>query len=606
MPDPVYILGINAYHGDASAALIVDGQLVAAIEEERFNRIKHWAGFPAESIRYCLDVAGIRPDQLDHVAVSFDPRANMAKRLAFVAKNRPSLSSLVDRVKRQGKTLSLEDQLAQALGVDRSALRARIHRVEHHQAHVAAGFLISPFEEAAVLSVDGMGDFTSTLTAHARGTAWTELDRVYYPHSLGFLYNALTMYLGFPHYGDEYKVMGLAPYGEPEFVDVIRRLVRPKGDTFELDLDYFTHHKQGIRMAWNDGAPTVAPFHSARLERELGPMRKSGEPLTPRHDNIARSLQVVTEEILLHLLNRLHARTGSTNVCLTGGVAMNSVANGKVTRNTPFENVYVPAGAADNGTSFGAAFYVWNRVLGQPRSFVQNHAYWGYEAPEDTIAAALDRVGLPAQRLDDDALIETTVDHLIDGRVIGWYQGRMEFGARALGSRSLIADPRRTDMRDVINLRIKFREKFRPFAPSILEEHVAEWFELDEHAPYMEKVLPIREEKRPLIPAVTHVDGSGRLQSVSRETNPRYHALITRFHERTGIPIVLNTSLNENEPVVRLPEEAISCFLRTDMDVLVLGPYVVDRHAPDFPEAFRTRVPLRPGELPVRPEAVPA
>ncbi|GAB5522009.1 MAG: carbamoyltransferase [Rhodothermales bacterium] len=593
-----YILGINAYHGDASAALVADGQLVAAIEEERFNRVKHWAGFPAQSIRYCLDVAGVQPEELNHIAISFDPRANMGRRLAFVARNRPSVSSLVDRLKRQGKTLSLEEQCANAMGVERNALRARFHRVEHHQAHVAAGFLISPFDEAAVLSVDGMGDFTSTLTAHGRGTAWDELERVFYPHSIGFLYNAITMYLGFPHYGDEYKVMGLAPYGEPEFADVFRRIIHPKGDSFELDLSYFTHHKDGIRMAWNDGAPIVEPFHSEKLERELGLSRSKDEPLTSHHDNIARSLQVVTEEILLHLLRRLQARTGMPNVCLTGGVAMNSVANGKITRETPFENVYVPAGAADNGTSFGAAFYVWNRTLGMPRTFVQDHAYWGYEAPPEACAAALKAVGIEAEPVEEKALLDTTVDHLISGRVVGWYQGRMEFGARALGCRSLLADPRRADMRDVINLRIKFREKFRPFAPSILEEHVGEWFDPPEHAPYMERVLPIREEKRPLIPAVTHVDGSGRLQSVSKATNPRYHALISRFHEATGVPIVLNTSLNENEPIVMRPEEALSCFLRTDMDVLVLGPYVVDRHAPGFPEAFRARMTLKPGELP--------
>lgn len=598
MPRPIYILGLNAYHGDASAALVADGVLVAAVEEERFNRVKHWAGFPAASIRACLNAAGIGPEQLDHVAVSFDPRANLGRRLAFVARHRPSLSSLVDRVRRQGKTLGLEEQLAAALGVERAALRARFHRVEHHQAHVAAGFLLSPFEEAAVLSVDGMGDFTSTLTAHGRGTAWTELDRVYYPHSIGFLYSAITMYLGFPHYGDEYKVMGLAPYGEPTFLDLFRRIISPKGDTFELNLDYFTHHQRGIRMAWNGGAPVVEPFHSERLERELGPMRRAGEPLTSHHDDVARSLQAVTEEIVVHLLQRLHAKTRTPRVCLTGGVAMNSVANGKVTRETPFESVYVPAGAADNGTSFGAAFYVWNRVLGRPRAFVQDHAYWGTEATPAECAAALAEAGLPSETLGDDALLDATVDAMIDGKVVGWFQGRMEFGARALGNRSLIADPRRTDMRDVINLRIKFREKFRPFAPSILEEHVAEWFDPAEPAPYMEKVLPIREEKRPLIPAVTHVDGSGRLQSVSRTTNPRYHALITRFHERTGVPIVLNTSLNENEPVVRLPREAISCFLRTDMDVLVLGNHVVDRHAPDFPAHLRERVALKPGELP--------
>ncbi len=569
------ILGINAYHGDASAALVVDGQLVAAVEEERFNRIKHWAGFPGQSIQYCLDFAGITIDQVQHVAISFNPSANLGKRLAFVAKHRPSFRAILDRLKRQGKTLGIEDQLAQSLGVDRSRIKAQIHRIEHHQTHVAAGFLVSPFEEAAVLSVDGMGDFTSTLTAYAKGNDWQEHSRVYFPHSIGFLYSALTMYLGFPYYGDEYKVMGLAPYGEPEFVDFFHKMIQPKGDVFELNLDYFTHHQQGVKMKWNDGAPTVEPFYSRKLTDELGPARDPKAEMTHRHENIAKSLQVVTEQIIVHLLNKLHARTGSKNVCMTGGVAMNSVANGKITSQTPFENVYIPAGAADNGTSFGAAFHVWNRQLGKPRNFIQDHAYWGDEATEAECEAAVIKSGYHYEKLADDQMLDRVTDLILGGNVLGWFQGRMEFGARALGNRSLIADPRRTDMRDIINLKIKFREKFRPFAPSILEEHVGEWFEIDEAAPYMEKVLPIRKEKHSIIPAVTHVDGSGRLQSVSKKTNPRYHALISRFFEKTGVPILLNTSLNENEPIVRTPEQALGVLTRTSMDAMALGGYLV-------------------------------
>jgi carbamoyltransferase len=343
-------------------------------------------------------------------------------------------------------------------------------------------------------------------------------------------------------------------------------------------------------MKWNDGAPIVQPFHSSKLVEELGPMRVKGEELTSRHDNIAKSLQVVSEEIILHLLRQLHDKTKSKNLCLSGGVAMNSVANGKITSETPFRNVYIPAGAADNGTCFGAAYYVWNRVLGRPRSFVQEHAYWGCESDDRTCVSAIDQARVPYEQLDPVDLLEATVSQLLDGKVVGWFQGRMEFGARALGNRSLIADPRRADMRDIINLRIKFREKFRPFAPSILEEHVSEWFEIDEPTPYMEKVFPIRPEKQAEIPAVTHVDGTGRLQTVAKSSNPLYHSLISRFYEKTGVPILLNTSLNENEPVVRTPAEAISCFLRTDMDALVLGNCVIDRHRPDFPMHLRGRV----------------
>src|SRR6516165_10351612 len=288
------ILGLNAYHGDASAAIVVDGKLIAAVEEERFNRIKHWAGFPAQSICYCLEQGGISPRDLDHVAISFDPRANLLRRLGFVATHFPSPRAIIDRIRRQGKTLGLVDQFAAAVGLGRGDLKARFHRIEHHQTHVAAGFLISPFDEAAVLSIDGMGDFTSTLTAHGSGTTWHDLDRVFFPHSLGYLYSAMTMYLGFPHYGDEYKVMGLAPYGEPEFLDVFRKIIRPVHDTFELNLDYFQHPKQGIRMTWNDGAPVVHPFHSPHLESQLGPPRREGEECTRHHENIARSLQAVT------------------------------------------------------------------------------------------------------------------------------------------------------------------------------------------------------------------------------------------------------------------------------------------------------------------------
>jgi carbamoyltransferase len=571
------ILGLNAYHGDASAALVIDGQLVAAVEEERINRIKHWAGFPSQSIRYCLDQAGIDARDLDHVAISFNPQANFFRRIGFVVTHFPSPRAVIDRVKRQRKTLGLEDQFAASVSCPRGELKARFHRIEHHQTHVSAGFLVSPFEEAAILSIDGMGDFKSTVTAYGSKTSWREYDHVFFPHSLGYLYTAMTMYLGFPNYGDEYKVMGLAPYGEPEFVEVLRRMVFPKGDTFELNLDYFVHHKQGIRMTWNDGAPVVAPFHSRRLEQELGPRRQPSDEVTRRDENIARSLQVVTEEIIFHLLERLHAKSRSRNVCLTGGVAMNSVANGKVSRETPFEHVYVPAGAADNGTSFGAAFLVWNRTLGHPRAFVQDHAYWGSAFDSAACAQAIGEAGIPFETHDEARLIDLATDLLLEGKIVGWFQGRMEFGARALGNRSLLADPRRTDMRDIINLQIKYREKFRPFAPSILEECVHNWFELDESTPYMEKVFPIRREKRDRIPAVTHVDGSGRLQTVSKHSNRLYHMLIARFYEKTGVPILLNTSLNENEPIVRTPAEAIDCFLRTNMDALVLGNHLIDR-----------------------------
>ena len=577
---PTAILGINAFHGDSSAALVVDGKLIAAVEEERFNRVKHWAGFPAESIRYCLAAGGLTVRDLDHVSVSFNPRANWQVKAAFAVRQAFAARSYIwQRIKRTGKQASLRQLLADATGVAEGDVRAAFHSVEHHQAHVASGFPISPYKEAAILSIDGMGDFVSTMLAGGKGNTWEVYGKTYYPHSIGLLYSSVTMLLGFPHYGDEYKVMGLAPYGRPRHVDALRKVIRPTAQGFELNLDYFRHHRVGIRLGWEGGAPVVSPFYSRKLEELLGPTRDPKTPVTELHQDLAASLQVVTEEIILHLLQVLHRRHPSDNVVVVGGVAMNSVANGKITAATPFKNAYIPAGAADNGGSFGSAFYVWHRVLNKPRGFELQHGYWGPEPEEPAIIAAVaaESARVKADKLARAALIERTVDALCRGEVIGWFQGRMEFGARALGNRSLLADPRRLDMRDIINLKIKFREKFRPFAPSILAEHVAAYFERDEPAPFMEKVFKIREEKRAEIPAVTHVDGTGRLQSVDRKTNPLYWELIEAFRKRTGVPILLNTSLNENEPIVHTPAQALSCFLRTKMDVIVLGSYFVTR-----------------------------
>ncbi|MBD0388435.1 MAG: carbamoyltransferase [Nostoc sp. C3-bin3] len=569
------ILGINAYHGDAAACLVQDGKLIAAVEEERFTRVKHWAGFPSQSIRYCLQVGGITAQQLDHIAVSFNPKANLSRKLIFTLLKRPSLQSLVDRFRKQRKSASIQEELVEACGCSLDAIKAKIHNIEHHPTHAAHSFFISPFEQAAILSVDGMGDFASTVLGAGRDNELQYFARTYFPHSLGYLYNAITLYLGFPSYGDEYKVMGLAPYGEPEYLSAFRKIVYPKGDGLELNLDYFTHHKQGISMKWNKGTPLVEPFHSRELEKLLGAMRHPEAEITSKHQNIAASLQAVTEEIIFYLLNRLHDHFPSENLCLAGGVAMNSVVNGKISQNTPFKNIYVPPGAADSGTAIGAAFYVWQQVLKQPKNFILEHAAWGCEFSDEECLQALQKHGLAIEALEREELLEQVVDALCEGKVIGWFQGRMEFGARALGNRSILADPRRADMRDILNLKIKLRESFRPFAPSILEEAVEEYFVVSESAPFMERVLTIRPEKRTQIPAVVHVDGSGRLQSVSRETNPLYWDLINAFRQCTGVPMLLNTSFNENEPIVCTPQEAIDCFLRTDMDILVLGSYYV-------------------------------
>ncbi|MDE2579971.1 MAG: carbamoyltransferase [Hyphomicrobiales bacterium] len=578
----VIVLGLNAFHGDASACILRDGVLIAAAEEERFRRIKHWAGFPAQATGYCLEEAGVRLADVDHVAVNSDPRANFGRKVIYAALKRPDIKLAFDRLKNQRKRISIERELTDAF--PGQTFDGAVHRVEHHLAHLASAFLVSPFDRAAVVSVDGFGDFSSSAWGVGEGGDMDVLGRVYFPHSLGVFYQAITQHIGFPHYGDEYKVMGLAPYGQPKMLDAMRRIVTLQHDgSFALDLQYFRHHREKIAYAWEGGAPSVGALFSPALEDLLGPARKRDEALTQRHMDIAHSAQAMYEEAFFHLLNKLHARCGAEAVALAGGCAMNSVANGKVARRTPFRKIYVQAAAGDAGGAIGAAMQVW-RAQGGARTFQMRHAYWG---PHYGGAAIAETIAGEAKRLQDaDCLIETldeptllarTADAIAAGEVVGWFQGRMEWGPRALGNRSILGDPRRADMKDILNIKIKRRESFRPFAPSVLSEAVDAWFEEDGEAPFMMQVYQIRAEKRPVIPAVTHVDGSGRLQSVHADTNPRYHRLITAFAARTNVPMVLNTSFNESEPIVTHPREALDCFLRTNMDVLVLGETMIRR-----------------------------
>ncbi len=580
------IVGINAFHGDASAVVLRDGGLVAAVEEERYRRVKHCAGFPREAVRACLEMAGIAPGEVDHVAVSRRPRAHLWRKVAFALRARPDTGLVRDRLRNAGRVRDLAATVGEALALAPAHARPRIHEIEHHPAHLASAFFVSPFEEAAVCAIDGFGDFVSTSFGVGRGPTLQVLERVFFPHSIGLLYLAITQYLGFLKYGDEYKVMGLAPYGEPRYADALRELVclRP-GGRFELDLSYFRHWSGGARMTWADGEPVLDPVYAPKLEALLGPARRPDEALGPRHEAVAASLQAVFEEAALHVLLEVHERTRLPRLCLAGGCAMNSVMNGKIRERTPFKEVYIQPAAADNGTALGAAFYVWHQRLGRPRGFVMEHGYWGPEFGAVEVRAALGSAAAELARLgcaiaemgNEDDLCDWTARRIAEGRVVGWFQGRMEWGARALGARSILADPRRADMREIINTRIKFREKFRPFAPSVLEEALDEYFVGAVPDPFMVQVYPVREDKRSVIPAVTHVDGSGRLQTVSRRTNPRYWRLLKAFEKETGIPLLLNTSFNENEPIVRTPGQALDCFLRTRMDVLVLGDTVVSK-----------------------------
>lgn len=597
------ILGLNAFHGDSSACLVRDGEVVAAAEEERFRRIKHWAGFPSQAIAYCLEEAGVTLNEIGVVAVNSHPAANVWRKVQFALGRRPAFHLIVDRLRNQTKRQSIEANLADAFPGQK--FRGTVQRVEHHLSHLASAFLVSPFQDAAVASIDGFGDFSSAAWGVGQATSLEIEDRIYFPHSLGVFYQALTQYLGFPNYGDEYKVMGLAPYGRIEYLPQMHKIVNlTNAGRFAIDLRFFRHHREKVDYTWEGGSPHVGTLYSSALEELLGPARSQEEPLKQRHWDIARSVQAMYEEAFFHLLDHLYEKYRLDSLALAGGCAMNSVANGKVFRQSSFKRLYIQSAAGDAGGAIGAAIYSWHQLGSKvvevagaehvPGSLsgdslqgrrVMDHAYLGPAASEEEVTALLEsrRADIAenkcqvAQFADEIDLCRRTAEAISRGEVVGWFQGRMEWGPRALGNRSIVCDPRREDMKDILNLKIKRRESFRPFAPSILYENVAEWFEEEGDVPFMMQVYQIRAEKRSLIPAVTHVDGSGRLQTVYKTTNPRYWRLIACFEDLTGVPMVLNTSFNENEPVVCTALEALDCFLRTKMDVLVLGNKFIQR-----------------------------
>jgi carbamoyltransferase len=566
------VLGINAYHGDASAALIVDGDVVAAVEEERFTRIKHDTSFPLRAVRYCLEAGNIRPQDLDHIALSRNPTANLGRRLALAVGSRAGRTVAPARAANLRRILRAKATLAEGLGIPKLRLRAKAHFIEHHLAHIASSFFASSFDRAAVLSVDGFGDMVSAMWGVGEGARLRIMGEVTFPHSLGVFYTAVTQFLGFPKYGDEYKVMGLSAYGEPAHLDEMRRIVDRDGLSYRLNLAYFRHHQDGASMTWVGGAPELGPLWGSGMAAAFGPPRLDpSEPMEGRHWDVAASMQRRLEEVLLGMLRDLHDRTGLEAVCLAGGVALNCVVNGRIRTETPFRELYIQPAANDAGTSIGAALYVQNHKLGRERSFVMDHAYFGPEFGADRCARALKEAEVAFEELPEHQVITRTADALAEGKVVGWYQGRMEFGPRALGNRSILTDPRRPEMKDILNARIKHRESFRPFAPSILEDATGNYFDQDYPSPFMLLTYDVRPGKREEIPAPTHVDGTGRLQTVRRNQNPRFYALIKAFGERTGVPVLLNTSFNENEPICCTPEEAVDTFTRTRLDVLVLG-----------------------------------
>jgi len=582
----MYILGLNTYHGDSSACILENGELVTAVEEERFRRIKHWAGFPSEAIRYCLKEVKIEVKDLDHIAVNRNPNSNILKKAIFSFRKNNSFNLVKDRLKNAHRVKGIKSKLAEQFKMDSSKLKAKLCHVEHHVAHLSSTFFVSPFDKAAVVSMDGFGDFVGAMWGVGRGEKIEVKERIFFPHSLGLFYQSITQYLGFNKYGDEYKVMGLAPYGEPVYLDKMRQIIRlDRNGMFKLNLEYFNHHTEGVPMTWEAGEPQIPPVFSQKLVELLGPARNSDEDISERHKNIASSLQAIYEEVFFHLLNYVFEKTKIRTLCLSGGCAMNSVANGKIFDNTQFQEVYIQPAAGDAGGAIGSAFYVWHQVLNQSRSFVLEKPYLGPEFSDYEIKLVLEnheivfkKEGYMIDKFEDrNRLCQKTARSISEGKVVGWFQGRMEWGSRALGNRSIIVDPRYARMKDVLNASIKRREPFRPFAPSILLEKTGDYFGVDYPVPFMLKVYPVHPEKRTVIPAVTHVDGTGRLQTVKREDNILYWQLIKEFEKLTGVPVVLNTSFNENEPIVCTPNEALNCFLRTEMDVLVIGKYMILR-----------------------------
>ncbi len=567
----MYILGINAYHADSSAALLRNGEVIFATEEERFERIKHWAGLPLKSIAFCLEAEGISIKDVAAICIGRDPKAKLKNKIRYTLSNRKiAMAMFKQRFSNRNDLQSIEGQITETFGYC-----PPVQYIEHHRAHLASAFFSSPFDEAAVVSIDGSGDFSTVMIGRAKNNTIEVLESQDFPVSIGIFYSAFTQFLGFPYYGDEYKVMGLSPYGQPVFLEEMRKVIwSGKKTILEWDKSYFD--LEGGVISYENNMPIVSTlFKKEKIESIFGKKKSKTDEFEQRHKDIASSVQKRTEELIFEILIRAFELTGLDKVCIAGGVAQNSVANGKVLEHTPFKQLYIPSAGHDAGISMGAAQYYYFNDLKNERIEPLYNANLGISFTNDQIKGILDELNLEATYMEDEQLFEYLATQISTSAVVGFFDGRAEFGPRALGSRSILADPRNEKAQQLLNEKIKKRESFRPFAPSVLEEFGSTYFENYQFTPFMERVLPIKQEMRSKIPAVTHVDGSGRLQSVSKELRPRYHALITKFYEKTGVPILINTSFNENEPVVNHPKEALDCFFRTNLDVLVLQNYVL-------------------------------
>lgn len=568
------ILGINTFHAGSSAAIVVDGIPIAAIAEERLNRTKYFAGFPKLAILKCLEIASLKFSDIDAVAVGRDSSANLHKKLEFAIKNPSRLLNLA-KIRQKSKGFDdLKTMIAKECGVEEAILRFDSYNVEHHLAHTASAYFASEWEYSAGITIDGSGDFVSCLMSECVGSEIRPLQKIYVPHSLGTLYTAVCQFIGYGKYGDEGKVMGLAPLGSDEYAEFFQGMLRPTSKGFELNPDYFLPFGANQGMEINDsGEMIVHRLYSDKFIQELGEPREPYSEITKRDENIAFGLQRIFEKYYLRLLALLHERLPTSRISMAGGCVLNSVANGKLLIETPFRETCIQPAAGDDGLSLGAALYVSNSILKEGVRWKMENAYLGDEYSDHYIRTELERYKLRYVELDRDELLDRTSDEIMNGNVIGWFQGRMEWGPRALGNRSILAHPGFPNMKEILNARIKHREAFRPFAPSVLVERQTEIFEQDHPSPFMLHVYKIRPEWRDRLSAVNHVDNTGRLQTVSRHENPLYYDLISRFGEKSGIPVILNTSFNENEPIVCQPFQAIECFMRTKMDVLVIGSF---------------------------------
>lgn len=577
------ILGLNTDHADSSAALLGENGIIAAIAEERVNRQKHSAAFPKLAIRDVLRMAGAELQDVTDIAVARDAKANFAAKAAFVARHPKSgLSLSLQRLGVHRKVRSGAERIAEELGLERSRIKAKFHSVEHHLAHLASSFYWSPFDACAGFSVDGAGDFATTMWADCRGREISVLGRSYWPHSLGVFYTALCQFIGFNFYGEEYKVMGLAAYGDGRrFSDLTRRMVRfdpRKG--LRLNLDCFRHQRSlGSFENIENGQIRLSRLWSRRLEEELGAARRREDPITDRERDLAAAVQERYEEVFLQMVEALVGRTGTRNIVLAGGCALNSVANGRMLTEGYVDRAYFHPAASDDGTAVGAALHVLHNHCGVSRGDSVDSAFWGPEWREDEIAAAVEASSLPFRRLDRKDLLDTAASSIAEGKIIGWFQGREEWGPRALGNRSILCNPALPDMKAVLNARIKNREPFRPFAPAIREDEMSECFEGTHPVPFMIVVYKVRPEWRQRLPAITHHDGTGRVQTVTKQGNPLFYDLLGVFKEKSGVPVLLNTSFNENEPIVHTPAQAIDCFSRTKMDCLGIGPFWLQKES---------------------------